>query len=85
MNELVIHYNRRTKMAIIKSGAKDGNSKSAIAAKIYKEMADSETNYTRKDILAKFMTEAGLTEAGAATYYYNITKKAKEAKAAEAK
>lgn len=33
----------------------------------------------RKDIIVRFKAEAGLSDAGAATYYQNFVKKAKEA------
>ena len=53
-------------------------SKSEIALKIYKEMIESESQFTRKDVLERFQKEAGLTLEGSKTYYYNITKKMKE-------
>lgn len=34
----------------------------------------------RKDVIALFITEAGLTKAGAATYYQNFVKARKEGK-----
>lgn len=57
--------------------AKDKNkapTKREIAEAIFNEMKGA----ARKDILARFMTEADLTKAGAATYYYNLTKKYKD-------
>lgn len=42
-------------------------------------------NVARKDVINVFIAEAGLTKAGAGTYYQNFTKKLKEAAAAKAK
>jgi hypothetical protein len=53
------------------------NSKSEIALKIYKEMFESDSQFSRKEVLERFQTEAGLTLEGSKTYYYNISKKFK--------
>ena len=42
-------------------------------------------NVARKDVINAFIAEAGLTKAGAGTYYQNFTKKLKDANAAKAK
>jgi hypothetical protein len=63
-------------MAILNTRSTNGSSKSAIATRIYQEMAASKESFTRKQIIERFISEAGLTAAGAATYYFNITKKA---------
>jgi hypothetical protein len=47
-------------------------SKAAKAREIFSEMAGS----PRKDVVQKFVAEAGLTEKGAATYYQNFRKEA---------
>jgi hypothetical protein len=66
-------------MAIVSTRSANGSSKSAIATRIYAEMAAAKESFTRKQIIDRFVTEAGLTSAGAATYYFNITKKSKAA------
>jgi hypothetical protein len=55
-------------------------SKSEIALKIYIEMIESETQFSRKDVLERFQSEANLTLEGSKTYYYNISKKFKDVK-----
>ncbi len=50
-------------------------SKAAKAAAIYKEMMTAEEQFTRKDVLDRFMAEAKLTKAGAATYYQKMSSK----------
>lgn len=52
--------------------------KAALARDVYSRMAGQE-DIRRKDIIEAMMAEAGLSKAGAATYYYNITKEQKEA------
>ena len=52
-------------------------SKADIARKIYQEMMDGNNHPVRKDVIARFMSEAGLSKAGAATYHYNIKKSMK--------
>lgn len=47
-------------------------SKAAKAREIFSEMSGS----PRKDVVQKFVEEAGLTEKGAATYYQNFRKEA---------
>lgn len=47
-------------------------SKAAKAREIFSEMAGS----PRKEVVQKFIEEAGLTEKGAATYYQNFRKEA---------
>lgn len=51
-------------------------SKADIARGIFAEMQGA----TRKDVIARFMSEARLTKAGAATYYQNFKAKAKAGK-----
>ncbi len=68
-------------MAISSARSVNGNTKSAIAKQIYAEMLTSNNTFTRKDVIARFVSEAGLTSAGAATYYFNITKKSKSVEA----
>jgi len=53
-------------------------SKADIARRLFKEMYGKE-GIARKDIIAKFISEAGLTIAGAATYYQLETTKLKKA------
>ncbi len=65
-------------MAISSARSVNGNTKSAIANQIYVDMLNSDQQFTRKDVIARFVSEAGLTAAGAATYYFNITKKYKQ-------
>lgn len=48
-------------------------SKADVARAIFAEM----TGAARKDVIARFISEAGLTKAGAATYYQNLKKAAK--------
>jgi hypothetical protein len=64
-------------MSIVSNNSVNGSSKSAIATRIYQEMANADGEFTRKQVIDRFVTEAKLTPAGAATYYFNITKKAK--------
>ena len=52
----------------VSKGNKD--SKKAAAVEIFKSMEGAK----RKEIIAEFMDKAGLTKAGAGTYYYNIKK-----------
>jgi hypothetical protein len=52
-------------------------SKMALATAIYKKMIQK-NGVQRKDIIAKFQSEAGLSKAGAGTYYNNIKKKLAE-------
>lgn len=66
-------------MAISSARSTNENSKSALAAKIFDEMASAKESYTRKQIIDRFVAEAKLTPAGAATYYYNLSKKMKVA------
>lgn len=47
-------------------------SKAAKAREIFNDMQGS----PRKDVVGKFVSEAGLTEKGAATYYQNFRKEA---------
>jgi hypothetical protein len=47
-----------------------GNSKTAIAKRIFAEMAGK----SRKEVIERFITEAELTPAGASTYYANFKK-----------
>lgn len=47
-------------------------SKAAKAREIFNDMQGS----PRKDVVGKFVAEAGLTEKGAATYYQNFRKEA---------
>ena len=56
--------------------------KSEIARVIFGEMYGKSP---RKDVIARFKAEAGLSEAGAATYYQNFVKAAKEAGAEPAR
>lgn len=58
--------------------------KSAIATKIFDECYAQSPVPQRKDILARVKTEAGLTDAGAATYLQNYKKKKGLSKTAEA-
>lgn len=57
-----------------KSDASKGPSKRELAEQIFNNMKGA----ARKDIIKQFIEKAGLTKAGAATYYYNLTKKAKD-------
>lgn len=50
-----------------------GHNKAAIARQIFNEVG---TDKPRKDVIARFMAEAQLTPAGAATYYQNMKKEA---------
>ena len=43
-----------------------------MALAIYKEMA----NAARKDVIARYISELGMTKAGASTYYQNAKKAA---------
>jgi hypothetical protein len=62
----------------VKSTAAPTVSKSDIAAKIYNEMVVTSTaRPPRKEIIKRFMDEAGLTLRGANTYLYNLDKKFK--------
>jgi hypothetical protein len=56
--------------------------KMSTARKIYAEMATAEQTYTRKDVLARFQSEAGMTKRSAESAYFHITKKAKTTAAA---
>ena len=47
------------------------------ATKIYKKMVNLK-GIKRKQIIEKFQSEAGLSKAGAGTYYFNIKKKLSE-------
>lgn len=49
---------------------KGGSKKKDVAVEIFKSMEGAK----RKEVIARFMDEAGLTKAGAGTYYYNIKK-----------
>lgn len=53
-------------------------SKTSIARPIFEQMKSK--GYACKDILKMFQSEAGMTEQGAATSYYNFTKMMKEGK-----
>lgn len=50
-----------------------GHNKAAIARQIFNDVG---TQLPRKDVIARFQAEAGLTPAGAATYYQNMKKDA---------
>lgn len=58
--------------------------KADLAREIFAKMY-GKPNVARKDVINAFIAEAGLTKAGAGTYYQNFTKKLKEAAAAKAK
>ena len=60
-------------MAIVSRNNSD--SKSAKAKAIYAEMLASEQQFSRKDVIERFMKEALLTKTGAATYYQKLAKK----------
>ena len=55
----------------------NGPSKADLARKIMEEMWDElkAGKVKRKDVIQRFVGEAGLTKAGASTYYGNIKKK----------
>jgi len=57
------------KKVVKKASAKD--SKMDIAVKIYEE-EKKKKGFSRKGCILRFVTEAGLTKAGASTYYANI-------------
>ena len=61
-----------TKKVVKKASASD--SKMDIAVKIYEE-EKKKKGFTRKGCILRFMSEAGLTKAGASTYYANIKAK----------
>jgi hypothetical protein len=52
-------------------GVTNPNSKAAKALAIFNDMPGK----TRKEVMARFQTELGMSDAGAATYYQNIRKK----------
>ena len=52
-------------------------SKVELATNIYKKMYKKK-GIERKHIIAKFQSEAGLSKAGAGTYYFNIKRKLSE-------
>lgn len=52
-------------------------SKMTLATAIYKKMYKKK-GIQRKDIITKFQSEAGLSKAGAGTYYFNIKRKLAE-------
>ena len=58
-----------------------GPSKAELARKIMEEMWDDlqAGKAKRKDVIQRFVGEAGLTKAGASTYYGNIKKKLSKA------
>jgi hypothetical protein len=58
-----------------------GPSKAELARKIMEEMWDDlkAGKVKRKDVIQRFIGEAGLTKAGASTYYGNIKKKLSKA------
>jgi hypothetical protein len=58
-----------------------GPSKAELARKIMEEMWDDiqAGKVKRKDVIQRFVGEAGLTKAGASTYYGNIKKKLSKA------
>lgn len=53
--------------------SQQGVNKAAVAREIFNATA---SDVPRKDVLQRFMAEAGLTKAGAATYYQNMKKEA---------
>jgi hypothetical protein len=61
-----------TKKVVKKASA--GNSKMDMAIKIYEE-EKKKKGFSRKGCILRFVTEAGLTKAGASTYYANIKTK----------
>jgi hypothetical protein len=64
---------------VVKTSKKrNGQSKAELARKIYDEMlSSSPIRPSRKEIIKRFMDEAGLTANGANTYLYNMDKKTK--------
>lgn len=55
-----------------------GKTKAELARQIYEEMISaSSIRPSRKEIIKRFMDEAGLTANGANTYLYNLDKKNK--------
>ena len=54
--------------------ASTGDSKMDLAVKIYGE-EKKKKGFSRKGCILRFMSEAGLTKAGASTYYANIKAK----------
>ena len=58
-----------------------GPSKAEVARKIMEEVWDDlqAGKIKRKDVILRFVNEAGLTKAGASTYYGNIKKKLSKA------
>jgi hypothetical protein len=54
---------------------KKGERKARTGTKMQKAIALFDKSAARKDVIAKFMSEAKLTKAGAATYYALVKKK----------
>ncbi len=64
-------------MAISSTRSTGNNTKSAVAHRIFDEMQASDQVFTRKQVIERFISEAGLTPAGAATYYFKMNQKPK--------
>ena len=56
------------------SSPKSGVSKTTIALEIFKKIT-AKKNYNRAEVIAEFISKAGLTKAGASTYYQNFIRK----------
>lgn len=65
---------QKQEAAVVTTNEDKPKSKVEIARDIFKDMEGAK----RKEVIEAFMTKANLTKAGAATYYYNLTKEAKK-------
>ena len=61
---------KTAKPKVVKPAKERGESKADRAKKLYAELEDK----TRKNVIAQFVEQIGLTPAAASTYYYNIKK-----------
>ena len=61
---------KTAKPKVVKPAKEKGESKADRAKKLYAELEDK----TRKNVIAQFVEQIGLTQAAASTYYYNIKK-----------
>lgn len=65
---------RQPKVIAPTAAAASKSSKKSLAVAIYKEMMVDGKHPSRKDVIARFVAECGLTSAGASTYHSNIKK-----------
>ena len=61
---------KTAKPKVVKPAKERGESKADRAKKLYAELEDK----TRKNVIAQFIEQIGLTPAAASTYFYNIKK-----------